>query len=181
MTGRLRWISVALAALLVVAIGWLLLSGSDDGDKEPVAISSSYPATIVSAEELSDVADSLEHPVYWLGERPGTRLELTRESNGDVYVRYLTGDAEPGDPRQDYVTVGTYPVTDAVAAVHRAAAQEGTGVRSAPGGGVVFSSPKRPENVYLAYPNSEYQIEVFAPGAGEASELVSSGGVIPVD
>ena len=49
------------------------------------------------------------HDVYGVAAPAGTRPEVTRSSTGEVWVRYLGGDAKLGDPRADYLTVGTYP------------------------------------------------------------------------
>ena len=182
--GRLRLVSIGLAAAVVAIAGLLLLRGG--GDEAPVTPASSAPvavstpAAIVDADALRSLSAQLGHPLYWVGERPGARLELTREGNGDVYVRYLTGGAKAGDPRAEFVTVGTYPVPDAVAAVRRAAAEAGAQVAPIAHGGVAFSNPTNPGNVYLAYPGADYQIEVFTPSGDEALRLVSSGRVAPV-
>jgi hypothetical protein len=178
-------VSIGLAALIVVVVCWLLLSDGDSATKkDSVANSAPSPASslasgpaIVGAGDLGRLATSLGHPLYWLGDRPETKLELTHESSGDVLVRYLTGDAEAGDPRQTYVTVGTYPVPDAVAAVRIAAGEEGAEVQAVPAGGVAFAGS---DNAYLAYPGGDYQIEVFAPTPGEAFDLIASGKVEPV-
>ena len=48
------------------------------------------------------------------------------------------------------------------------------------GGGVAFYSEATPTSVYLAYPGSDYQVEVYDPLPERARELVSSGQVEPV-
>jgi hypothetical protein len=177
-------ILIGLAGLVVVVVCVLLLSGGGN-DKSSTSTTStkssleSAPA-IVSADDLRALSASLGHPLYWLGERPGTRLEMRHESNGDVLVRYLTGDAKAGDTRPRYITVGTYPTPDAVATLRRAASQEGAEVQPVPKGGIVLASPTSPENVYVAFPGSDYQVEVFTPKAGEGLELVQAGKVTPV-
>jgi hypothetical protein len=182
LSGNLRIVAVVVAALIVAVIAFLLLSGGDDegsGTTPPVA-AVAVPAAIVDADGLRDLSVELGHPVYWLGRRPATEFELTREENGDVYVRYLSGDAKAGDPRPRFVTVGTYPLEDAVAAVKRAAT--GAEVKPLPiaHGGYAFVNPQSPDSVYFAYPGADFQIEVFSPKPGEALELVTSGKVLPV-
>lgn len=180
---RLRLVSVGVAALIVAVIAFLLIGGGDDdsdGEEPPAAAAKQVPAEIVSVADLRALSAELGHPVYWVGERPGTELELTREANGDVYVRYLTGGAEAGDPRARFVTVGTYPVADATAATRSAADAAGTEPREVPYGGIAFVGPDGAGSVYVAYSGSTHQIEVFAPAAGEALELVADGDVVPV-
>ncbi|HWB70397.1 MAG TPA: hypothetical protein VG518_10515, partial [Solirubrobacterales bacterium] len=154
--------------------------GGDAAAPQGVTVASAFPPTVVSPARLDSLAAEWEPPIYWLGRRPGARLELKRELSGEIYLRYLTGNARPGDPRQDYVTVGTYPVGGGAAAVRGAAREEGAAVQSGPSGSVLLANPRRPENVYLAFPGSEYQIEIFAPAAGRALELAKSGKLAPV-
>jgi hypothetical protein len=49
------------------------------------------------------------------------------------------------------------------------------------GGGVAFYSPSAPTSVYLAYPGTDVQIEVFDPSADQARVLVESGAVRAVN
>lgn len=182
LSGTLRIVAVAAAALIVAVVAFLLLSGGDDEDSgtAPPVASAAVPAAIVPADDLRDLSTELGHPVYWLGQRPGAEFELTREGNGDVYIRYLSGGAEAGDPRPRFVTVGTYPLEDAVAAVKRAAAGAETKPLPIAHGGYAFVNPDSPDSVYFAYPGADFQVEVFSPKPGEALELVTSGRVLPV-
>jgi hypothetical protein len=179
-----RLASVGLAAVIVAVACWLLLRGGEDEGEGTAStappVSVSTPPAVVDSTALRSLSAQLGHPLYWAGKRPGTSLELTREGNGDVYVRYLTGGAKAGDPQARFVTVGTYPVPDAVAAVRRAAAEAKVEVAPVAHGGVAFTSPGRPGSVYLAYPGADYQIEVFTPKDGEALRLVKADRIVPV-
>jgi hypothetical protein len=48
------------------------------------------------------------------------------------------------------------------------------------GGGLAFQDKGHPTSVYLAYPGSNYQVEVFDPSAARARQVVLSGRVAPV-
>ena len=52
---------------------------------------------------------------------------------------------------------------------------------TAPHGAIAVYSNSRPTNIYLAYPGSDVQIEVYDPDAAKARSLVASGRVVPVD
>ena len=133
----------------------------------------------VSPAELRAVSAAVHHPVYWAGARPGTTYELTRAPGGHVFVRYLPPGAKVGTEHPD-LTVGTYPVDGAYGLTKKLAHQSGS-VRVAVGdGGVAFFSRAHPENVYLAYPKTQLQIEVYDPTAGQARALVSAGRIVPV-
>lgn len=163
-----------LIAVAVVAV--LIFRGiSDDDSSEP----STSAAEVVSVEELADRA-SPEDPIYWAGLQDGTELELSSPEEGRTLVRYLPEGAEAGDESADALTVGTYDYADAADAL-RDLGEEATGViAAAPGGGVVFFDRTRPQNVYLAYPDSDIQVEVYDPDPKRALSLVASGKIVPV-
>ena len=48
------------------------------------------------------------------------------------------------------------------------------------GGGIAFYSKSAPTSVYVAYPGSNVQIEVYDPSAAQAAQLVTSGKIVPV-
>ena len=87
---------------------------------------------------------------------------------------------EVGNRRADYTIVGTYPIPDALEVLQELSKQTGEKSVSAPGGGLAVYSIDAPNNVYVAYPGSDVQIEVFDPSAKRALRLVTSGRVAPV-
>ena len=133
----------------------------------------------VSADRLKALATSLGQPIYWAGTRPQTTYEFTRVDNGSVYVRYLPTGVPVGSS-EAYLTVSTYPVKKALKVTKAAAAQPGAVKLVIGGGGIGVYNPTKPMNVYVAFPGSEYQIEVFDPKAGEARKLVAAERIAPV-
>lgn len=162
---------VALVALSALSAG-LLLRGGSGPDTGP---------TTADAAQLRDLSGSLGHVVYWAGyPSRGTELELTQATNDSVYVRYLDGTAEVGDPGRGFTTVGTYLVPTAFAALSREARRPSTITRDLPGGGLAVMDLNRPRSVYLAWPGSGYEVEVFDPSPKRALDLVLSGAIAPV-
>jgi hypothetical protein len=133
----------------------------------------------VTVQQLQALASSVGHPVYWVGPRAGTIYELTETSDGRIYVRYLPRGAEVDDPKP-HTTVGTYPFRNPVAAIGRVARQTGGQTFSIDRGGLATVDASHPTSVYVAFPGSDYQIEVFDPSAARARRLVTSGLVVPV-
>ncbi len=158
------------AVLLVV----LLVS-----DEETAVVEPGDPPTAVSATELRRFAAEGGQPVYWTGERAGTRLELTDTAKRNVFVRYLTGGAAAGVPSPAYVTVGTYPKADAYATVRRQSVKSQARRAAVPGGGLAVWNPES-RSVYVAYPNVASLIEVYAPVSGQAARLVRDGSLVRV-
>lgn len=173
---RLRtYIALALVGIAAILLVVWLVSGDDDSSK-----GDSGEAEIVSTDSLEDAVSGGEAPVYWAGEQQGTEIELSQPEEGRTYVRYLTGDAEAGDPRADFLTVGTYANPDPVAALRRQGKEPGGVIGSAPGKAVVYFNRKQPRSVYLAYPGVDVEIEVFDPNFTRALQLVNSGQIVPV-
>jgi hypothetical protein len=145
----------------------------------PPAAASSTTVQAASLATLTALPASLGHPVYWNGPRTGATYELTRTPDGRVYIRYLTGGAKVGSPLPDFLTVGTYVVPNAEAAVAAAAAQPGA-VRLPLKGGVAFYNRARPTSVYFAYSGSDVQVETYDPSPSVARQLVESGAIRPI-
>ncbi len=136
------------------------------------------PAQAVTPERLAALAVSLGEPLYWAGTATGVRYELS-QSPGRVFVRYLPRGVAVGSD-QPYLTIGTYLVRNAFAITSASARNAGSIRIPIDGGGVAFYTRSRPTNVYLAYPRTGIQIEVFDPLAGRARDLVASQSIAPI-
>ena len=78
-----------------------------------------------------------------------------------------------------YLTVATYPYPGAFAAIQRVSRQPNiVSVKLAARGLAVFD-PKDPDHIHLAYPGSDYQVEVYDPSGG-TRRLVASGRVASI-
>jgi hypothetical protein len=170
---RLRIGALIALGLAIFFVGWLIFGG-DDNRSRPAGEASS-----ASEEELREFAATASHPVYWAGPRSGQTYELTKTSDGRVYVRYLPEGVEIGDPRPHFLTVGTYPRANAFEELKRAARAEGAFSRELPQGGLAVLN-RGSASVYFGYPDARYQVEVFAPTPGSARNLVLAGQVVPV-
>jgi hypothetical protein len=171
------WLNVLLVVLSVALVAAVVLWLVHDDDSS----SATAEPEIVTAKQFPELTAEQGKPVYWLGERPGAKYELTESSSGRVYIRYLTGDAEAGDERTDFLTVATYPEEDGIAALRRAAReQDGAELGRTNDGAVLLVDPTSPNNAHLAYPGANLQIEVYSPVPGQALRLASRGAVQPV-
>jgi hypothetical protein len=134
--------------------------------------------TAASVADLKAHATALGHPIYWAGPKRGYTYEFTDTSNGRVFVRYLPPGVKPGDPRPRFVTVATYPFPGAYEALRKTVKGQAT-IKLAHGGiGVVDGA--YPKSIHIAYPGSDYQIEVYDPSPSAGRRLVASGAVAPV-
>jgi hypothetical protein len=169
-----------LIALVVVVVIAINVFGGSDSSSSPNGGESSTRETL-SESELISKAGELEHTVYWVGSRPGTEnYELTTASGGSIYIRYLTGGAKAGDPRPDFLTVGTYSVPDAKAALHKAETTH-TGSNLTNHEGYDVLEGKSGTDAYVVFDDQpELQIEIFSPNPGEAVDLATSGALTPL-
>ncbi len=173
-------IAVAIAAAFLV---WLLVRENDDSSSNATTTTQT-PAAIspraVTPAALRALSDEAGHSVYWVGPRRNRTYELTRTSSGRIFVRYLTPGAPIGNRSARFTIVGTYPSPDALEVLQDLSEQPGVRSASVPGGGLAVYSTSSPRSVYIAYPDSDVQIEVFDPSAARALRLATSGRVAPV-
>jgi hypothetical protein len=171
------WVPLA-AGLAIAALGMILLwalvikSDEDAADDGP---------RVVETTDLSDAAERLGHPIYWAGERPKTDLELAEADTGRVYVRYLDEGTEAGTRSTKFMTVVTYPVPNATAALRRALkTRPNAELARGKDGAVVLIDPNTPGSVRLAYPGSDQQVELYTPDVRESIRLATNGSIKPV-
>jgi len=178
---EMRAIRVGAVLLLVAVVGllaWFLLRSDDSPTAQGIHAGGGPVAA--SRADLANLSSQLGHTLYWAGSVPDTKLEVTLNDTGNVYVRYLTGSTQIGDPSPDFLTVGTYPVIHAFEDLRAYVRNSSAAAKHVPGGGLAVPVPHYPTSVYVAYPQQEFQIEVYDPQPGRALALVRSGGIRPV-
>ena len=169
-------------AIVVALIAWLATRGGGDSSSEPVTGEPGSPR-IVSVDELREAAAALGQPIYWAGPVAGKQLELIElPEGGGVQVLYLDEGTEPVEPEAGtakWLTIGSYPLAEAQAQLEGYAERPGAIVRHAGDGGLVVSSEKAPNSVYLVSSEGSVQVEVYDPSPELAMKLALSGKVEP--
>ena len=173
---ELRVGAVVAVALAIGFVVWLVAIRGGSSKPKTTTIG----PTAVSPDGLRTVAKDAGHPVYWAGPATNTVYELTKTSSGRIYVRYLPQGVAVGSQSPNYTIVGTYPVPHAYNVLNGLARKSGESSFPAPRGGFAVYSKSSPTNIYLAYPDSNVQIEVYDPSSKRARSLISSGRVAPV-
>jgi hypothetical protein len=173
---------VQLAALLLVAMiaflaTWLLVRGNDKSGN--VTLPAVGKPAIVTEAQLRVLAAQSKMPVYWAGPKSGA-YELTRATDGRVWVRYLQSASQVGTPLAKFLTVGTYPTKTAFVGLKRAAARPGGLSLKLGKGGVLVFNTHTAKSVYFGYPKSAYQVEVYDPSAQQARSLVLGDKIAPI-
>jgi hypothetical protein len=171
---RLRLGAVLAVAAAVAFVVWLVIRGN--GNSNTPAPRKTVAA--ISAQGLTTLAASLGAPIYWAGPTAHVKYELTQTPDGRYFVRYLPESVAVGSSTQ-YLFVATFPMTNAFAATTQVA-NRSSSVKLPVSKGVAFYSRSTPKNIYLAFPGSNYQIEVFDPDPQHARQLVAQGQIEPV-
>jgi len=171
---------VVAVAILAAFVVWLLVRGGDSSGSSEQPRAAAIPAVAATPERLRTLSVEAGRPIYWLGPLPNRTYELTRTALDRIYVRYLPKGVPVGTSDATYPLVGTYPVSNAYDVLKELAKKPGESSFSAPKRGFAVYSTSLPANVYLAFPDSDEQIEVFNPAPGHARALIASGRVVPV-
>jgi hypothetical protein len=172
-------VAVAIAVAFVV---WLLVRGGDSSSSS-AGQTQTVPAiepVAASQDRLRSLSVEIGRPIYWAGSVGNTTYELTRTAQDRIFVRYLPHGVPVGAKQADYTIVGTYPIQNAYGVLQQLAKKEDETSFTAPNGGIAVYDTTRSTNVYLAYPGSDVQIEVFDPSAERARSLITSGQIVPV-
>jgi hypothetical protein len=173
---RMRLGAILALAFLAGFVAWLIFKGDDNKANAPARA----PAVAASYSQLQALPGQVGHKVYWAGKKADYTYELTQTSQGNIFVRYLPAGVKVGDPRPDFLTVGTYPSRNAYASLKKLSTKPGSVSRQLAGGGIAVYSKQRPVSVYAAYPGNRFQVEVFDPSPKRARQLVFSGKVRPL-
>ena len=174
-------------ALLMVAAflagSIITYSFTSSSTPTPVASTSTFTDVIagkvaLTESELIAAVKKLGVDVYWAGPVKGAKYTLAVPADGQAYVRYLPNGDGLTDTKPNYVVIATYTTTNAFSAT-QAAGNQSNGVTFINAeGAAVYYNKDTPTNVYVAYPNLNYQIEVFDPIAATALDIASKQGAL---
>jgi hypothetical protein len=175
---RIRLGALVAMAVAVVFIAWAVIgSGSSSNQPSSTPVAKPVGPVGLSMDGLQTLATAVGQPIYWAGPKAGYLYELTRNGAGNVYIRYLPPGAKVGTKSGNFLTIVTYPFGDAFQALKNVAHGKEIAI---PGGGIALVNEKYPQSIHLAYPGSEYQIEVYDPSPARSLEVARSGAVRPV-
>jgi hypothetical protein len=170
---------ILLLAALIALLAWLATRGGEDSSPRP---SASGAPRIVSEAELRQAASALGQPIYWAGPLAGTELELEELGEGaGARVRYVPQGSEAGEAPVGVLTIGSYPLAGAAAAVKGYGERASGVIKRGANGREVVTDASRPTSVYFAGPEGSVQVEVYDPSAARAMSLALSGKVVAAE
>jgi len=194
-SGRVRIGAVVAIAIAGGLLGWLLTRGGNDTTAATTTPAQTIHAgqtlpgfppgihlgpQIVGADALAFMQRALHQPIYWLGTKQGYRLELEKLTNGNVFLTYLPPGVKSSGKRARYLVVGTYPVHDATNGLKAVAKVAGGEILDRKDGAIVLVAARHPKSAYVAYPQANYEVEIYSPKAQEAKTLALSDKLQPV-
>lgn len=176
--GRVLYLLTALvvAAVAVLLGTWLMTRSSES----KVVIPNTGGPIAVSEAQLKALATTTDHTIYWAGPKSGV-YELTRTTDGRIYVRYLPSADKVGDRSPKYLTVGTYPQRNAFRSIQRAGRRPGAISVKIGNSGLMVFSERTPKSVYFGFPGANYQVEVYDPSPQQARTMVLAGQIKPIE
>ena len=169
-----------LSALISSGVTYAVTSNSSSA---PTASSTTLTEVIsgkvaLTEAELIAAVKELGADVYWAGPVKGAKYTLAVPVDGQAYVRYLPEGQGIDDTKPNYVVIATYTTADAFTAT-QAAGNTSNGVSFiSASGAAIYYSKDTPTNVYVAYPNLNFQVEIFNPIAATALEIASTNGAL---
>ena len=132
----------------------------------------------LSEKELRSIVAENKVVAYWTGPVKDATYSINTSTAGQVFVRYILKGMDCGSTEPKFRVIATYSQTDAYNSTLQAGNQaEGVSL-SNPDGSVVYFSKNAPNNVYVAYPNLDYQIEIYDPDAKTAVTLATTNNQI---
>jgi hypothetical protein len=180
---RQRHARIGAAIALVTAAGliaWVVVShtGSSTSRSASADVRSGHVGPMaVSPAALKGLSNAFREPIYWMGPKRGFTYELTRTSDGKLYVRYLPRGVRVGVKGSEYTIIVTYPFPGSFAALENAAHGH---ARVVPGGGIALVDPRYAKSVHVSFPGVGYQVEVYDPSPARSLRIALSGDVRPV-
>lgn len=181
--GSPKTIFLMLVAFLVGSFSTYIVTGNTE--QKAVAPVSTFTDVIagkvaLSERELIDAVQKLGITAYWAGPVQDAKYTLAVPADGQAYVRYLPNGQGLDDSSPNYVVIATYTTTNAFNATQSAGNQSNGVSFINSDGAAVYYSKDTPTNVYVAYPNLNFQIEIFNPIAATALDIASKNGALRV-
>ena len=173
---------VQLGAVIALAVAAALIAGAIARERNNRSTASTAAVSTIgpvafTAEQLRDESRALDQAIFWAGPKAGYTYEFTRNASGSIFVRYLPAGVKVGAVEPHYLIVATYPFRHALNVLRIAAGKRGVPI---PGNGLALVHDQYPQSVHIAFPNTDYQVEVYDPSPARSLAVARSGNVTPV-
>jgi len=173
-------LKVAAAGIAIgIALGGSILVVRDQVIGSQLTVAGQTLGQVALTEaQLREVVAKNKLTAYWSGPETNALYSLIANSNGQVFVRYLNDGQGLSDTAPKYRVIASYPQVNAYSVTQAAGNQANAISFINADGAQVFYSKSYASNVYLAYPESAFEVEIFDPGNGVALGLATTSGKI---
>ncbi|MHB8695285.1 MAG: hypothetical protein ACYDHH_28995 [Solirubrobacteraceae bacterium] len=138
-------------------------------------------SSATSAGRLKALAAALHHPIFWASNRVPGSVRVTRFANGSTLVSYVLATSGRRYSLSQLVSIGTYHQPDAAHTIELGLKRAGSRSSVLPGGEIVLVRADHPFSAYVAPAGQPgLLVEVYAPRAGQALALLTSGAIQPI-
>jgi hypothetical protein len=171
--------------LMLVLSGLGILPSKSDPQLSPSGDISFQQQTsgqiALTESEMKSVIKKIGGEIYWAGEIEGSKYSVASQDASQVYIRYLPDGIIPANNEPNYRVIATYILENAFETTQRAGSSSANGVGFLTAdGAAIYYNKNDANNIYLAYPNKNVQIEIFDPVAGEALRIATTPGLIKI-
>ena len=168
--------TVAVTALISVAMTLVIQSFFNLGFNGE-ATATSADQVVLTEPELRQIVSELGKTIYWAGPMTNAKYTLSVTDTAS-FVRYLPDGEGASDAGLNYLIIATYEINAAYEAVQTAGnEQDGISISNSDGAAIYYNK-NAPNNVYLAYPNTNFQLEIFDPSADRALQIATGAGLL---
>jgi hypothetical protein len=173
---------VLLTAAISIAGTYFISKPSDPVVTAQTSFEAKISGGVVLTEiELKAAVKELGETVFWAGAMKDAKYTLNASNRDQIYVRYLPNGKGVSDTNPDYRVIATYKQVNAFAATVAAGNQSNGVTFSSTDGAMIYYNKVSPNNIYLAYKSSDFQIEVFDPDQNTAVQLATtSHTIVPI-
>jgi len=172
-------LAIILTAAISITATYFITKPSDPVVTDQTSFQAKISGGVVLTEsDLKSAVKALGHTVFWAGPMKGAKYTLNASDLNQIYVRYLPNGKGVSDAKPDYRVIATYKLANAYAATV-AAGNTSNGVTfSSTDGAIIYYNKVSPNNIYIAYKSSDFQIEVYDPDQNTAVQLATTNHTI---
>lgn len=164
---------VTAIATLIITLGFSSLWSPNPMDTTTLAARISGGVAL-DESQLRSVVKQIGQKVYWSGPMRGAKYTINAQNFNSIYVRYLKDGKGISDQTPKYRVIATYKEANAYNSTLSAGNQADGISFTNNNGSVVYYNKQVPTNVYVAFKQLPYQIEVFDPDAKTALAIAKS-------
>ena len=179
-----RRLFIRLSALTIAAlvIGYGIAHFQDHAtiSSQNLALSTTGQVALTESQLITAVRDA-KVTIYWVGPQGDTRYLLTIDKTGSGIIRYIPISGAVSSTTTATRTVATYNANGAYAKSVSVSTKVGNSTFQNADKSLVFYKNSDTNDIFMAFPGKNFQVEIFDPVAGQALSLaVLAGQVRPV-